>query len=252
VGEPVGLSPAADAAERPAATFPSHRVVRNRRRNDVRRRAGLLRAPGKPSSGRSFTRRSSRPSCCSARIIAASCSMDRLTDLVKAGAGWTAPRCETDGGGSRPAEQRHRDISSAIPRLHQQDGRTEILRRQARLWRAVRADRRHQGVVIASDLRRRHGSWRPEIWQQFADEVRAGWGDAFPSPCGRRCRSGSEGGEGLSPRALLVEGTSHLAASRHLLPPRGEGRRTTSRNQALCGLASASAHRVPLAGVGPL
>ena len=82
-----------------------------------------------------------------------------LTDLVKAGAGMdraTLPKL-TAADRARLSSF-DRDISSAVPRLHQQDGRTEILRRQAGLWRAVRADRRHQGMDIAVDLGR--GQWK--------------------------------------------------------------------------------------------
>ena len=79
-----------------------------------------------------------------------------LTDLVKAGAGMDRATLPKLTAADRAAtEQGNRDISSAIPRLHQQDGRTEILRRQARLWRAVGADRRYQGLDIAVHLGRR-------------------------------------------------------------------------------------------------
>src|SRR5439155_3645210 len=109
---------------------------------------------------------------------------------------------QTDGGGSLTSQQCHRDIPSTVPRLHQQDGRTEILRRQARLWRADRADRRYEGVDTAVDLGCRE-------WQLAAGDLAAVRGDG-------------QSGWLISPSALVGEGAVAKRRRMRGLSPRRE------------------------------
>ena len=147
-------------SQRPPATLASHRVVRNRRRDDVRRRAGLLRAPAEQVLEDPARDRADAGAVATASVPRPAAASDRSHGFGEdaLGNGSPDPAIGTEAGCAIPLERFDRGIPAEFPCVHEQGGGARIPRRQARLRRAGGADRRYPDLDPALHVGR--GEWK--------------------------------------------------------------------------------------------
>ena len=251
-----------DVLQRPAATFASHRAVRDRRGNNVRRRARLLRAPAEQvledpardqsDAGAAAAASISQPAAASDRPDrsgeGARRGMDRAT-LPKLTA---ADRARLSDGDREHFARNFLAFTSKTAGQKFFDGKrdygeqTELIG-DTRVW------------ILPSTSGAANGSWRPEIWHAVCGCGQSGGVTRFPSPLvgeggAPHAQRAARSDEGMSQRAVLAESSRLHPALRATFSHKRERERreSTSRSPALSGRACASAHRSAAAtGSGP-